>query len=133
MKYITATVNFIKKNMAMAFFILGIIFLISNLITKDGIVNAIESSPLSKTETKEVKPSCTPTEAKIILDGASLLKDANYVVLNLDNFKLTRTAIKGDKEYKYYSQYGKDDIYYTIARDYVRELIRVDENITKAK
>ena len=109
-----------------------IVALFAYIISQDKPNNSeiVKQATISKVAL--VKPSCTPTEAKIILDGANLLKDANYVVLNLDNFKLTKKVIKGNKEYKYYLQYGKNDIYYTVATDYKRKLIKVDSNITKA-
>jgi len=73
------------------------------------------------------KPECTPQEAKIVLEGTSLLSDAYFVVLNLNNFELVSETIEHGKVWKKYRQFGRIQTYYTTATPLEKKYIKVEK------
>ena len=82
-------------------------------VTVEKVVEKIVRIP-AEPKQLDVKSSCTPQEAKVVLSGDGLLKDKNWFIVDLNTFRKTKDIIKDGKHKIYYSRFGAEDTFITI-------------------
>lgn len=92
-----------------------------NEALKRGMLKVVEVQTVTQAkEMPKVETKCSKTEIEYVLKNEdNILKGKDFLVLDLNTFKVEKTIKKGGKIYTYYNRYGKDDIYLTIAKDEV--------------
>ena len=132
--YFNICKNYVKQNTITVILVLGLIGfigyekqdLIKETLNIDlvkelqakGTVEQVADKRIEST----IQPKCSKTEVEFILKNEDdLLKNREFVVIDLSTFKKTKVEVKHGKEYTYYSRFGAVDEFYTIAKIKAKE------------